>query len=98
MFLRNRREALGIDEGREEGRRKLAELREGVVSELIDRAVISHEAERRGLRVTPEMLAERERREIEKLGGEERFNAYLAEHDLTREDYREVTRDLIRGE
>ncbi|HLL73848.1 MAG TPA: peptidylprolyl isomerase [Pyrinomonadaceae bacterium] len=98
MFVRNGREALGIDEGKEEGRRKLAELREGVVSELIDRAVISHEAERRGLRVTPEMLAERERREIDKLGGEERFAAYLAEHNLTRDDYREVTRDMIYGE
>jgi parvulin-like peptidyl-prolyl isomerase len=98
MFVRNGREALGIDESKEEGHRKLAELREGVVSELIDRAVISHEAERRGLRVTPEMLAARERQEIEKLGGDERFNAYLAEHNLTRDDYREVTRDLIRGE
>ena len=98
MFVRNGREALGIEEDKEEGRRKLAELREGIVSELSDRAVISHEAERRGLRVTPEMLSERERQEIEKLGGEDRFSAYLADHNLTRDDYREVTRDLILGE
>lgn len=98
MFVRNGREALGIEEDKEEGRRKLAELREGIVSELIDRAVISREAERRGLSITPEMLSERERQEAAKLGGEERFAAYLAEHGLTREDYRAVTRDLIYGE
>ena len=98
MFVRNGREALGLDENTDEGRRKLAELREGVVSELIDRAVISAEAERRGLRVAPDVLAEREREEIAKLGGEERFGAYLADHNLTRDDHREITRDLIRGE
>ena len=98
MFVRNGREALGLDENTDEGRRKLMELREGIVSELIDRAVISGEAERRGLRVAPDVLAAREREEIAKLGGEERFSAYLAEHNLTREDYREITRDLIRGE
>jgi len=69
MFLRNGREALGINEATDEGRRKLGELREGIVSELIDRALIMQEAERRGLRVTPEMLAGREGEEITKLGG-----------------------------
>ena len=95
MFVRNGREALGINEATDEGRRKLAGLREGVVSELIDRAVISREAARRGLRATPDVLAERERQEIAKLGGDERFSAYLADHNLTRDEYREITRDLI---
>lgn len=98
MFLKNGREALSIDERTEEGRRKLEALREGVVSELIDRALISAEAERRGLRVAPEMLAAREQQEIAKLGGDARFAEYLAAHNLTREDYRAVVRDMIYGE
>ena len=98
MFLRNGREALSIDERTEDGRRQLGELREGVVAELIDRALITAEAERRGLRLTPEMLATREQQEITKLGGEQRFQQYLADHGLTRDDYRAVVRDMLYGE
>ncbi len=98
MFLRNGREALSLDERTEDGRRKLGELREGVVAELIDRALITAEAERRGLRMTPEMLAAREAQETTKLGGDARFAEYLAAHNLTREEYRAIVRDMIYGE
>lgn len=98
MFLQNGREALGINPAKEEDRRKLEELREGIVSELVDRALISQEAERRGLQVTPERLAETESREITKLGGEGLFADYLQTHGLARDEYRAVVRDMIYGE
>jgi parvulin-like peptidyl-prolyl isomerase len=98
MFLRNGREELGIDEATPEGRRALERLREGVVEELIDRALISQEAERRGLRVAPDVLDQREQREVTGMGGEEKFQAFLQDHNLTREEYRALLRDQIYGE
>jgi parvulin-like peptidyl-prolyl isomerase len=98
MFLRNGREELGLTADTEEGRRKLEELREGIVSELIDRALIAQEAGRRGLQVTPERLSQTEQREIAKLGGERQFAEYLQTHNFTRDEYRAGIRDMIYGE
>ncbi|HEX8129669.1 MAG TPA: peptidylprolyl isomerase [Pyrinomonadaceae bacterium] len=98
MFLRNGREALGINPDTEEGRLKLYELREGIVSELIDRTLIAQEAERRGFQVMLERLNETEQREIAKLGGEQQFAEYLRTHNLTRDEYRAQIRDMVYGE
>lgn len=98
MYLKNGREELGLDANTEEGRRKLDLLREGIVSELIDRAVIAQEAERRGLGLTPEKLAEAERRAVAQFGGEEKYDAYLKSHGLSREEYREVVKSEGYGE
>ena len=98
MYLKNGREELALDAATEEGRRKLDLLREGIVAELIDRALIAQEAERRGLSVTPEKLSEAERKAIMQFGGEQKFNEYLASHNLTREEYREVLRTEVYGE
>src|SRR4051794_30744705 len=51
MYLKNGREELGLDPATEEGRRKIEQLKEGIVSELIDRVLIMEEAERRGLKI-----------------------------------------------
>jgi parvulin-like peptidyl-prolyl isomerase len=98
MFLRNGREALGIDEATPEGRRALEDLREWIVSDLIDRALVAEDAERRGLRVTSDALEERERRETTQRGGDEKFKSFLNDHGLTREEYRAVLRDQVYGE
>lgn len=98
MYLKNGREGLGLSEATEEGRRKLELLREGVVSELIDRALIAGEVERRRLAPAPERLGEAEQQAIARLGGEEKFSHYLKENDLTRDDYREVVRSELNGE
>ena len=98
MYLKNGRDAVGIDDRTEEGRRKEALLREGVVAELIDRELIRQEAERRNLLPAPERVAEEERRAVEQLGGDEKFKAYLAEHNLTREEYMETVRSPLYGE
>lgn len=98
MYLKNAREELRAYEGSEEGRRKIELLREGIVSELIDRELIRQEAERRNLRPEPERVAEEERRAVEQLGGEEKFAAYLAEHKLAREEFMETARSPLFAE
>ena len=98
MYLKNGREEFGLDPSTEEGRRKLDLLREGIASELIDRAVIAQEAERRGLVIAPDKLAEAERKAIAQLGGEQKYDEYLASHNLTRGEYREVIMAEVYGE
>lgn len=98
MYLKNGREALGIDLNSEEGRRTLEQLKEGIVSELIDRTLIAQEAERRSLQITPERMAEAERKTIAQFGGEQKYDEYLAQNRLTRDEYREVVKTEIYGE
>jgi parvulin-like peptidyl-prolyl isomerase len=98
MYLKNGREELGLDPKTEEGRKKIEQLREGIVSELIDRTLIAQEAERRGLLISPEKMKEAEERTVQQFGGDEKYDAYLSEHHLTREEYRETIRSEIYGE
>ena len=97
MYLKNGQEALGINTATDEGKRKLELLREGVVSELIDRTLIAQEAERRGLSLSPEEIKEAERRTAAQFGGEKQYDEYLAKHHLTRDEYREVIKWEIYG-
>ena len=64
MYLKNGRDALGLSESTEDGRKKIEQLREGIVSDLIDRMLIAQEAERRSLSIPPEKLNAAEQREI----------------------------------
>jgi peptidyl-prolyl cis-trans isomerase C len=98
MYLKNGREALGIDPNSEEGRRMLEQLKEGIVSELIDRMLIAEEAERRSLQIAPEKLAEAERKTIAQFGGDQKYDEYMAANQLTRDEYREVIKTEIYGE
>ncbi len=98
MYLKNGREELGLDPRTEEGRRKIEQLREGIVAELIDRTLIAQEAERRGLLISPEKMKEAEERTVKQFGGDEKYDAYLNEHHLTRDEYRETIKSEIYGE
>jgi len=98
MYLKNGREALGLELDKEEGRRLFEQLKEGIVSELIDRTLVAQEAERRGLPLAPERLTEAERRTIAQFGGDQKYDEYLSQHRLTREEYREVLKTEIYGE
>ncbi len=98
MYVKNGRAELGLDPNTEEGRHKLDQLREAIVSELIDRTLIAQAAERRGLSIPPDKMAEAERKAIAELGGEQGYEAYLAEHRLTRDDYRDTVRMQLYGE
>ncbi len=98
MYFRNGREALEIDPGSDEGRRQLDQLREGIVSELIDRAIIRQYAEQRGLVLTDDQIAEAERRAIAELGGDQQYETYLREHRLSRDEYRETVKSEAYGQ
>lgn len=98
MYLKNGRDALGLDDKSEEGRRRLDQLREGIVSELIDRTLIRDESERLGLTLTPETLTNAERKTIAELGGDQQYDSYLGEHGFTRDEYREIIKSEIYGE
>jgi parvulin-like peptidyl-prolyl isomerase len=98
MYLKNGREELGLDPKTEEGRIKIDQLREGIVSELIDRTLVAEDAERRGLKIQPEKMAEAEQRTIQQFGGDEKYDAYLSDHHLTRDEYREVIKSELYGE
>jgi len=97
MYLKNGQAELGIDPSTEEGKRKLELLREGIVSELIDRVLIAQEAERRNLNLTPEEMTEAERRAISQFGGDKAYDDYLAQHRLSRDEYRDVIRWEVYG-
>jgi parvulin-like peptidyl-prolyl isomerase len=98
MYLINGREALGLDEKTEAGRARLDQLREGIVSELIDRVLVAQEAQRRGLSIPPDKLAAAEQRGINQFGGQAKYDEYLAEHHLSRDEYREVAKWEVYGE
>jgi parvulin-like peptidyl-prolyl isomerase len=98
MYLKNGREELGLNPNTEEGRKKIEQLGEGIVSEMIDRTLIMHEAERRGLSNMTDKLAAAERRTITQFGGDQKYDAYLASHRLTRDEYREVIKMEAYGE
>jgi parvulin-like peptidyl-prolyl isomerase len=98
MYLKNGREELGLDPKTEEGRTKIEQLREGIVSELIDRTLVAQEAERLGLKISPEKMTEAEQRTVQQFGGEEKYDAYLNDHHLTRDEYRETIKSEIYGE
>jgi parvulin-like peptidyl-prolyl isomerase len=98
MYLVNGRDVLGLDPNTEAGRAKIEQLREGIVSELIDRVLIAQEAERRGAVIAPDKLVAAEQRTAQQFGGEQKYDAYLSEHHLTRDEYREVIKLEIYGE
>jgi parvulin-like peptidyl-prolyl isomerase len=98
MYLKNGRDALGIEMDKEEGRRMFEQLKEGIVSELIDRTLVAQEAERRGLQIPQERMAEAERRTIAQFGGDQKYDEYLSQNRLTRDEYREVLKTEIYGE
>lgn len=98
MYLKNGQEALALDPNTEEGRKKVDQLREGIVSELIDRALIAQETQRRGLTIAPDKLATSEQRAIQQFGGEQKYDEYLNEFRLSRTEYREVIKAELYGE
>jgi parvulin-like peptidyl-prolyl isomerase len=98
MYLKNGRDALGLDDKSEEGRRQLDQLREGIVSELIDRSLIRDETERRGLTITAETFTSAERKTIAEMGGDQQYDSYMMAHGFTRDEYREIIKSEIYGE
>ncbi|MEN3332884.1 MAG: foldase protein PrsA [Blastocatellia bacterium] len=98
MYLKNGIQALGLTEATAEGRSKIAKLKEGIVSELIDRALIEAEAERRGFAIAADKLESRYRQRVEEMGGPDAYRAYLNEAKITDADFRHIVTGELYGE
>jgi peptidyl-prolyl cis-trans isomerase C len=98
IYLSNGIEALGLSQSTEEGRRRIEMLKEGIIGELIDRALIEAEAERRNVSIPGEIFSKAYDRRIAEMGGEQLYHDYLAEHSLTDEEFRQTVRQEILGE
>src|ERR1700742_2865533 len=70
MYLKNGIESFGLIDAKPEGHRQIVQLKRGIIDELIDRALIQAEAERRGLTVDADKFDSRYRQRIEEMGGE----------------------------
>lgn len=97
MFVKNGIEALGLDSKSAQGRYHIDLLREGVISELIDRALIEEEVNRRKLPVSDDELANTKKKAVADLGGEEKYRRYLSENGLTEEEYQKAAAQELYG-
>ncbi|HLG16995.1 MAG TPA: peptidylprolyl isomerase [Blastocatellia bacterium] len=95
MYLKNGVEALSLNTDSDEGRRLIDNLKQGIVSELIDRALIEAETRRRGLSISRDAFAEAFKRSVAQMGGEPAYRAYLIEHRLSDDEFRHtITQQL----
>ncbi len=88
--LRRLQKAMEIS-GEKPDPQTLEQMRRQVLEALIDQALMEQAAARLGIEVTPEELEEQVRKTIQQ-GGEENFNRWLQENELTMEEFREMTR------
>jgi parvulin-like peptidyl-prolyl isomerase len=103
MYLKNGIEALGLDDKTADGRRSIEQLKEGIVSELIDRFLIEAEVNRLRLPVSNEALTQSHQKTVAQMGGDTAYRAYLSEHGMADEEFRrttalEVYSQLLRAE
>jgi parvulin-like peptidyl-prolyl isomerase len=98
MYLKNGIEALGLSDRTAEGRSKIELLKEGIVSELIDRALIESEARRRNISISDEALKAALDARVSQMGGAEKYKSYLAEHAISDADFRDVVRQELYGQ
>ncbi len=91
--------AQGIDPGSPEGQEKLAQRREWILNVMIEQVLTEQAAEAAGVVVTDEEVDAYLQDIIAEVGGEEAFEAMLAEWGQTKEEAREELRaELIGGE
>ncbi|MEM2447208.1 MAG: peptidylprolyl isomerase [Candidatus Bathyarchaeia archaeon] len=67
------------------------QMRRQILEGLIEQALMEQAANKLGIKVTPEELEEYIQKTIRE-GGEENFNRWLQESDLTMEEFKEMTR------
>ncbi|HET9528937.1 MAG TPA: peptidylprolyl isomerase [Blastocatellia bacterium] len=90
MYLKNGIEAFGLDDQTEQGRSRIDLLKQGIIEDLIDRAVIEEEARRSGIQVLESELAEACNLKVSQMGGSELYRSYLAAHSLSDDDFRSI--------
>lgn len=98
MYVKNGIDSLSLDERTVEGRAKIDRLKEGVVSDLIDRALIEAECRRRKLVSPDDVFKQAYEKAVAEMGGERPYRTYLSENNLTDEEFRQTTRQNVYGE
>ena len=79
----------------EEGQAQLAQIRRSVLNSLIEQAIIEQAASAAGISVTDEELETTVQESITAGQGQESFNQWLAENNLTLEEFREIQRSQL---
>ena len=98
VFLKNDREALGLDPAKDADRARLASLPAAILDELVQRALIAQETQRRGVEPTPGQLDAEEKRLVEFCGNDARYAAYVEQNGFDRQGYRDhVLRPAANG-
>jgi len=87
--------AQGLDLNSEEGRIALAQTRRQVLDVMIDQVLTEQAAAREGVTITDEELEARLQKDIALAGDEARFQQWLTENDLTREEYKALLRSQL---
>jgi parvulin-like peptidyl-prolyl isomerase len=98
MYLKNDIDSLVLDGRTPEGNAKIERLKEGIVSDLVDRALIEAECRRRHLSASDATFAEAYQKATGEFGSERAYRSYLAENKLTDEEFRQTTRQNVYGE
>jgi hypothetical protein len=95
--LKSGAEALGVDPATSAGNKDFEELREGIVSNMIDSILIEDELATRnqGKVVSKGAIDEAEKKEIAKIGNEAEYENYLKKYGLTRSEYKEILRSVL---
>ena len=87
-----------LDLNSEEGQAALAQIRRQVLEAMINQLLIEQIAVRDGIAISDEELESRVQADIQAVGDESKFDQWLADNNLTREDYRAILRsELIYG-
>lgn len=86
----------GVDLGSDEGRARLAEVRQEILEGLIDEALVAQAGDELGVAVSDEELSAQLQADIEAGGGQAAFDEWLSSTGQTRQDYRAMLlRSLI---
>jgi parvulin-like peptidyl-prolyl isomerase len=79
----------------EEGQAQLAQIRQNVLNGLVEQALIEQAATASGISVTDEDLEATVQESIAVGQGQESFDQWLAENDLTLDEFREIQRSQL---
>jgi parvulin-like peptidyl-prolyl isomerase len=98
MYLKNDIDSLVLDGRTPEGKAQIERLKEGIVADLVDRALIEAECRRRHLTASDTAFAEAYQKAVSEFGSERAYRSYLSENNLTDEEFRLTTRQNVYGE
>lgn len=88
----------GLDPNTEQGKEALQGLREQALAQLIDDALVEQEAKKQNINVSPNEINNRIQQLINDAGGQEKFNQYLTNNQLTVQDLCQQIRAFLFAE